>query len=125
MKNIILPAIVSFVLLFAPIVSGASTDGIREIVLQTETPSGTSFRSPSAPELECYLIEYSGTLLLSSSLIISNVEITIVNISTGDYYYSTITLSPVPSLLSLNDSGDYTINVYLPGGLEYSGYFSY
>lgn len=53
MRNTI-KLLLGLVLVLAPLSIGAISDGIREVELQTGTPAGTGFRTPSTEDLECY-----------------------------------------------------------------------
>lgn len=121
--NNTIKTLLGLVLLFVPMKIGALSDGVREIVLQTETPAGTGFRSPSIIEVECFLWEEPGVLFISSSEVTENVIIELQNTTSGDAYYGCCTLMPAPFLLYLFGPGCYDISLTLPSGAVYSASF--
>lgn len=111
-------------LLLAP-VSFANSDGIREIELQSNQLDGTLLRAPSAVEFDCYLWDSPGIILLSSNQIFENVQVSLCNILTGDYYQEQTSLDSIPIVLYLFGPGYYDLSITMPSGIIYSATFVY
>ena len=109
-----------------PLLSEASSDGVLEIEMQIEKPSGAIVRTPIDVPFSCFLNSDVGMLYFTASTsAIYTADVSVINTNTGEEINDTICFSLCPSYLFLPSHGYYVVQVSLYGGEQYQGVFNY
>lgn len=102
----------------------SSADSIVKIpVIDKSKSSGTTRRTPALIPIECCYDTFSNSVIVSFKFPIGEVEVTIVNNSTGYWMSETVSSESVPAIIPISgDSGFYSIT-FTSDGRQYSGEF--
>ena len=125
MKKIVL--ILSFLYLVAMSSWSAEDDHqfIPIAVLDNTVVTGQTHRAPAFIPMQAYYDGFLFSVCVQFLLSIGEVEVTITNLSTGDYVIYDVVSSAGATLLPISgEEGSYRIDFSLDNGSEYEGEFA-
>ena len=122
MKKCVILSILLCLFSFAA-VTNSRQQVVTDVDLDVELPGDSIPRSPAVVPISCSFSSQLNCLIISSSSIEIDVDVLIINSTSGSISNEEIYVSGVPSVLPLSGPGDYSVTIALSTGVTYRGYF--